>query len=464
MGVSRRGFSRSQTWSASHWAEPSPRTARRLVTPFANPALQHDVHRLPVGLTPSNAAMYGLAEGSPTHQERMSTDFAGSPSQQLYELMAPSFSRSFSAGRRHHRRITLEHLLEHQSKPADDTTRQGNANHDLQVITPVGQQQQASLDIDAVREIELDERLGSGAFGTVFKGRWKGGEVAVKIMQSAGLGEEAQLDAFRREVQVLSALRHPHIVRLLGACLVLPHLCIVEELAMGGSLYDKLHGPPGNRINCPLPYHQVLQVAVEVGGAMAYLHPQVVHRDLKSQNVVFGQTKAKVCDFGIAKFKERTFISTKNAQAGTPAYMAPEMFEGHSLSEKIDVYSFGILLWECFTGEVPWSDLDSPMQVIYEVGVQKQRPPIPNSCPAELASLIGTCWDQDPAMRPAFSTILLLLKGMIAALGRHQVDGATPSGCMALDDSTSAEAMAMKKDSDAAALAAMAPPDESLQS
>lgn len=81
--------------------------------------------------------------------------------------------------------------------------------------------------------------------------------MAVKIMQSAGLGDEGQLDAFRREVQVLSALRHPHIVRLLGACLVLPHLCIVEELAMGGSLYDKLHGPPGNRCACPLPYPQV---------------------------------------------------------------------------------------------------------------------------------------------------------------------------------------------------------------
>lgn len=81
--------------------------------------------------------------------------------------------------------------------------------------------------------------------------------MAVKIMQSAGLGDEGQLDAFRREVQVLSALRHPHIVRLLGACLVLPHLCIVEELAMGGSLYDKLHGPAGNRCDCPLPYPQV---------------------------------------------------------------------------------------------------------------------------------------------------------------------------------------------------------------
>ena len=88
-------------------------------------------------------------------------------------------------------------------------------------------------------------------------GHWKGGEVAVKVMQSAGLGDEGQLEAFKREVQVLSALRHPHIVRLLGACLVLPHLCIVQELATGGSLYDKLHGPAGQRADRPLPYLEV---------------------------------------------------------------------------------------------------------------------------------------------------------------------------------------------------------------
>ena len=88
-------------------------------------------------------------------------------------------------------------------------------------------------------------------------GRWQGADVAVKIMQSTGLGEDGLLDSFKREVQVLSSLRHPHIVRLLGACLVLPHLCIVEELASGGSLYDRLHGPAGNRCNQPLPYSEV---------------------------------------------------------------------------------------------------------------------------------------------------------------------------------------------------------------
>lgn len=81
--------------------------------------------------------------GTPINDDRIQ-DFTTSPSQQLYDLMAPSFSRSLSAGHRHHRRITLEHLLEHQSKPEADTCAPGVTNHDLQVITPVGQQQQVT--------------------------------------------------------------------------------------------------------------------------------------------------------------------------------------------------------------------------------------------------------------------------------------------------------------------------------
>lgn len=106
-----------------------------------------------------------------------------------------------------------------------------------------------------------------------------------------------------------------------------------------------------------------------------------------------------MCDFGIAKFKDRTFVSTVNGQAGTPAYMAPELFDGLNATEKVDVYSFAVLLWECLTGKVPvrrvvfksrsrsrslvvrprllarqWGHVPSPMQIIYYVGVLNQRP------------------------------------------------------------------------------------------
>lgn len=109
---------------------------------------------------------------------------------------------------------------------------------------------------------------------------------------------------------------------------------------------------------------QVLTLATDICSAMAYLHPNVVHRDLKPQNVLLdSHGRAKVCDFGIAKFKESTFMTTQNATAGTPAYMAPEMFEGVALTEKVDVFSFGVMVWESYTGSIPWKDYDNPMQV-----------------------------------------------------------------------------------------------------
>ena len=148
---------------------------------------------------------------------------------------------------------------------------------------------------------------------------------------------------------------------------------------------------------------------------MAYLHPRIVHRDLKPQNVLLGADgRAKVCDFGIAKFKDRTFVSTVNGQAGTPAYMAPELFDGAQVTEKVDVYSFAVLVWECLTGRVPWADVPSPMQVIYYVGVLGQRPQMPAGCLPALRALIEACWAETPAARPRFQEVLVRLREMAA--------------------------------------------------
>ncbi|PNH07216.1 Serine/threonine-protein kinase CTR1 [Tetrabaena socialis] len=152
--------------------------------------------------------------------------------------------------------------------------------------------------------------------------------------------------------------------------------------------------------------------AADVDGAV------LVTSDLKPQNVLLDERgRAKVCDFGIAKIKDRTLLSTRNAHAGTPAYMAPEQFEGRPVSEKVDVYAFGMTLYECLSGEQPWKELQNPMQVIFVVGVQCQRPPLPPDCPEPLAELIGRCWADDPVDRPAFSEVVPLLQAELVALG-----------------------------------------------
>ncbi|KAI3428099.1 hypothetical protein D9Q98_006482 [Chlorella vulgaris] len=269
--------------------------------------------------------------------------------------------------------------------------------------------------VDLAQDVVLHEELGRGAFGTVYRGSWKGQPVAVKVLQTSCEVRSRELDSFKQEARVLAGLRHPNIVSLLAACTVPPNICIIEELAEGGSLHQRLHGTQGARRRSPLPYGQLLAVAADVAAAICYLHPRIVHRDLKSQNVLLdAQGRAKVCDFGIAKFKDRTFVSTVGAQAGTPAYMAPEMFDGAPVSEKVDSYSYAVLCWEMLTGQVPWQELQTPMQIIFQVGVMHQRLPFPDSCPAFLRQLIEDCWADEPSERPGFSLILQRLDEELA--------------------------------------------------
>ncbi|KAF5832646.1 serine/threonine protein kinase, partial [Dunaliella salina] len=190
-----------------------------------------------------------------------------------------------------------------------------------------------------------------------------------------------------------------------------------EQLATGGSLLSLLHKHQQEK-SCPavgLPYTEVLRLGGEIAGAMAYLHANgVVHRDLKTGNVLLdGQNRALVADLGLAKTKlEGSCLSTRNACAGTPAFMAPEQFEGRRTNEKVDQYAFGVLLWELLTGQRPWQELDHPMQIIFVVGVQCQRLPIPGECPAAMADMLHACWDEVPEGRPSFSVIEQQIAGM----------------------------------------------------
>ena len=122
---------------------------------------------------------------------------------------------------------------------------------------------------DLPEDVILHEKLGAGAFGTVFKGEWGGHTVAVKVLQTAYASNSREMDSFRQEIAVLSGLRHPNIVAFLAACTIPPDICIVEELAEVGSLHSKLHGTSGDENRCrPMPAGKVVQVAIDVARAM----------------------------------------------------------------------------------------------------------------------------------------------------------------------------------------------------
>ncbi|KAJ3675076.1 hypothetical protein LUZ60_004118 [Juncus effusus] len=266
-------------------------------------------------------------------------------------------------------------------------------------------------------ELVIKEKIGAGSFGTVHRADWHGSDVAVKILMEQDLHSE-RLKEFLREVAIMKSLRHPNIVLLMGAVTEPPNLSIVTEYLSRESLYRLLH-KPGARESLDLKRR--LHMAYDVAQGMNYLHkrnPPIVHRDLKSPNLLVDRKyTVKVCDFGLSRLKANTFLSSKTA-AGTPEWMAPEVLRDEPSNEKSDVYSFAVILWELITLQQPWTNLN-PAQVVAAVGFKGRRLDIPTEVDPKVASLIQSCWANEPWRRPSFSSIMEVLKLLIKTLASH---------------------------------------------
>lgn len=151
-----------------------------------------------------------------------------------------------------------------------------------------------------------------------------------------------------------SILRHPNIAMLMGYIPNIPDIYIVFEYVQQGSLFNMLH------INqSQISTAQRIKIAVDSACAFEYMHHLgIVHRDIKSHNILIDSTfNVKVCDFGLSKFNAD--IGKGNMQyAGTPTYMAPELFQKRSYDQSVDVFAFGSLLWEILCRRVPYDGLD----------------------------------------------------------------------------------------------------------
>ncbi|XP_049591468.1 mitogen-activated protein kinase kinase kinase 21 isoform X1 [Syngnathus scovelli] len=266
-------------------------------------------------------------------------------------------------------------------------------------------------------ELVLEEIIGVGGFGKVYRGTWKGQEVAVKAArQDPDEDIMATAASVKQEAKLFSMLQHANIIKLEGVCLDEPNLCLVMEYARGGTLNRAL---TGRRI----PPHILVNWAVQIARGMHYLHEEavVIHRDLKSSNILLletienddiGRKTLKITDFGLAREWHKT---TKMSAAGTYSWMAPEVIRMSLFSKGSDVWSYGILLWELLTGEVPYRGIDG-LAVAYGVAVNKLTLPIPSTCPEPFARLMEECWDQNPHVRPSFSCILEQLSAIEEAV------------------------------------------------
>ncbi|CAL9776473.1 unnamed protein product [Musa acuminata subsp. burmannicoides] len=278
--------------------------------------------------------------------------------------------------------------------------------------------------LQLIKNEDLEElrELGSGTFGTVYHGKWRGTDVAIKrIKKSCFTGRSSEQERltmeFWREAEILSQLHHPNVVAFYGVVKDGPGgtMATVAEFMVNGSLRHVLL-----RKDKYLDRRKKLIIAMDAAFGMEYLHSKnIVHFDLKCDNLLVNlkdQSRpiCKVGDFGLSKIKRNTLVS--GGVRGTLPWMAPELLNGSSnkVSEKVDVFSFGIVMWEILTGEEPYANMHYGA-IIGGIVNNTLRPPVPATCDPEWRKLMEQCWAPDPLQRPSFAQIAACLRGMSVA-------------------------------------------------
>ncbi|WP_030243014.1 serine/threonine-protein kinase [Streptomyces sp. NRRL S-350] len=290
----------------------------------------------------------------------------------------------------------------------------------------------------------LDETLGRGATGTVWRGVVRedaqvpgsepGQRVAIKVLREELAADPDVVMRFLRERSLLLRLTHPNIVRVRDLVVEGELLALVMDLVDGPDLarYLRAHGPFS-------PIAGALLMA-QVADALAASHADgIVHRDLKPANVLLASTVVDgteqmhpmLTDFGIARLADSPGVTRTHEFVGTPAYVAPESAEGRPQTSAVDVYGAGIMLYELVTGRQPFQG-DSALAVLQ--AHLAQEPQRPSTMPEPLWTVIERCLRKDPAQRPSATSLARALRVVAAGVGVH----ASPA---AVDDALAVAAL-----------------------
>ncbi|XP_076927259.1 G-type lectin S-receptor-like serine/threonine-protein kinase LECRK3 [Bidens hawaiensis] len=272
------------------------------------------------------------------------------------------------------------------------------------------------------------EELGRGSFGIVYKGIISSSmrQVAVKKLKEE-LAQEGERE-FQTEVKVIGRTHHRNLTRLLGYCCEGPQRLLVFEYMTQGSLADILFGPKESK---PKPsWIERIRMAVDIAHGILYLHEEcdnpIIHCDIKPQNILMDEYGcAKISDFGLAKLLEHDQTKTSTLIRGTRGYVAPEWHKGQQITVKVDVYSFGIVLFNILCcrrnvdnslpdGEAILEDwvyecyeADEVLKLVdYDDDVEKKR--------LEQMIKIGLwCVQEEPSLRPSMKRVVLMLEGTV---------------------------------------------------
>ncbi|KAF8110468.1 hypothetical protein N665_0083s0032 [Sinapis alba] len=305
----------------------------------------------------------------------------------------------------------------------------------------------------ATNNFDPANKIGEGGFGPVHKGTLTDGTVmAVKQLSSKSKQGNRE---FLNEIAMISALQHPHLVKLYGCCVEGDQLLLVYEYLENNSLARALFGPQETQIQLDWPTRQ--KICVGIARGLAYLHEEsrlkIVHRDIKATNVLLDkELNAKISDFGLAKLdeEENTHISTR--VAGTYGYMAPEYAMRGHLTDKADVYSFGVVALEIVHGRsntITRSTVDT-FNLLDWVHVLREQDKLIEVVDPRLGTgynreeamtmiHIGIlCTSQVPSERPSMSTVVSMLEGSSTVNVEKLLEASFNKGSMKDEESVKA--------------------------
>jgi len=272
------------------------------------------------------------------------------------------------------------------------------------------------------------KKLGDGAFGIVYLGNYNNEQVAIKELKPERLSEAA-IAEFKKEAMIMCNLKHPNIVRSYGICTeresienppaVEKYICIVMEYATNGSL--------GNIIDnhaYKFSITEIIKILKQLASALKFLHEppiSIIHRDLKPTNILFDNEKnVKLVDFGLAKVKKDSSTNQKSDPGkGTPRWMAPELLTEQP-TVKSDIYAFGVILWQLFTRQLPYTTAAQTLQVYYQIDKKVWNFNFPSHIPPELKELALQCLKENKAYRPTAAKILTRLEQIELQISKYQ--------------------------------------------
>ncbi|KAL9972799.1 hypothetical protein ACROYT_G019175 [Oculina patagonica] len=278
-------------------------------------------------------------------------------------------------------------------------------------------------------EVHRGPRIGSGSYGTVYRGTWHGA-VAIKTLNVTEPNPQ-QLQGFKNEVAVLRKTRHVNILLFMG-CMAKPELAIVTQWCEGSSLYRHLHVAESK-----FEVLQLLDIARQTAQGMDYLHAKsIIHRDLKSNNIFLQEDlTVKVGDFGLATIKSRWSGHGNQIfeqPSGSILWMAPEvvrMKDPNPYSFHSDIYAYGIVLYELLTSSLPYPHVGNKDQILYMVGRGYLKPDLSkvrSDIPKSFKKLLIDCIKFNRDERPLFTQVLAILESLIRSMPKINRSASEP--------------------------------------